>query len=133
MAMISRTALLAIAVVISSGCGQAGAGSPSPNPPPGVGQSTTAAPAPNSCGETAGKVKQHARQSEIESVTMQGQCTLVSIRTTLGDGESSTAQKICDSAAEVAYSGDTNSISVLGRSGKELSVGIAGATCLAQP
>ncbi|MGI5288935.1 hypothetical protein ACQEVF_37060 [Nonomuraea polychroma] len=133
MAMISRNALVAIALVVSSGCGQAGAGPRSPSPPPGDGQSATSAPAQDSCGETADKVKQRVQQPEIESVTMQGQCTLVSIKTTLGDGESSTAQKICDSAAEVAYSGDTNSISVQGRSGKELSVGIAGAKCLAQP
>jgi hypothetical protein len=132
MAMISRIALLAIALVVSSGCGQAGAGPPSPSPP-GDGQSATAAPAQESCGEAADKVKQHAQQPEIRSVTMQGQCTLVSIETTLSDEESSTAQKICDSAAEVAYSGDTNSISVQGRSGKELSVGVAGAKCLAQP
>ncbi|GAA2354027.1 hypothetical protein GCM10010404_02320 [Nonomuraea africana] len=133
MERVSRNALLAIALVISSGCGQAGSGLPSQSPPPGDGQSATAAPAQESCGETADKVTQHARQPEIRSVTMQGQCTLVSIETTLGDGESSTAKKICDSAAEVAYSGDTNSISVQGRSGKELSVGIAGAKCLAQP
>ncbi|MGP3963352.1 hypothetical protein ACTWPT_45960 [Nonomuraea sp. 3N208] len=133
MARISRNALLAIALVISSGCGQTVAGPPSPSPPPGDGQSVTSAPARDSCGETADKVKQHAQQPDIRSVTMQGQCTLVSIETTLGDSESSTAKEICDSAAEVAYTGDTNSISVQGRSGKELSVGIAGATCLAQP
>jgi hypothetical protein len=133
MARISRNALLAIALLISSGCGQTGAGPPSTSPPPGDGQSATSAPAHDPCGETADKVKQHAQQPEIRSVTMQGQCTLVSIETTLGDGESNTARKICDSAAEVAYSGDTNSISVQGRSGKELSVGIAGAKCLAQP
>ncbi|WP_327588495.1 hypothetical protein OHA25_16760 [Nonomuraea sp. NBC_00507] len=131
--MISRTALLAIALLISSGCGQAGAGPSSPSPPPGDGQSATSAPAQDSCGDTADKVKQHAQQPDIRSVTMQGQCTLVSIETTLGDEESNTAKKICDAAAEVAYSGDTNSISVQSRSGKELSVGIAGATCLAQP
>ncbi|TMR87811.1 hypothetical protein [Nonomuraea basaltis] len=131
--MISRSALLAIALVICSGCGQPGAGPPAQSPPPGDGQSATAAPAQEACGQTAGKVKQHAQQPEIRSVTMQGQCTLVSIETTLGDDESGTAQKICDSAAEVAYTGDTNSISVQGRSGKELSVGIAGAKCLAHP
>ncbi|MFC4122810.1 hypothetical protein [Nonomuraea zeae] len=133
MATISRNALLAIVLVISAGCGQAGSGSPAQSPPPGDGQSTAAAPAEGSCGETADKVEQHVRQPGIRSVTMLGQCTLVSIETTLGDDESSSAQKICDAAAEVAYSGDTSSISVHGRSGKELSVGIADAKCLAQP
>lgn len=133
MAKTSRYALLTIAVVIVSGCGQAGGDPSSQGPPPGDGQSATSAPAQESCGDTADKVKQHVRQPAIESVTLQGQCTLVSIETTLGDDESSTAKKICDSAAEVAYSGSTNSISVQGGSGKELSVGIADAKCLAQP
>lgn len=132
MAMISRNALLTIALVIISGCGQTGAGPLSPSPS-GDDQSVTTAPAQESCAETADKVKQYVQQPAIRSVTMQGQCTLVSIETSLGDDESSTAQKICDSAAEVAYSGDTNSISVQAGSGKELSVGIAGAKCLAQP
>lgn len=123
MAPTSRNALLAIALVLSSGCGA----------PSGDARSATAAPAPDSCGKTADTVKQHVQQPEIRSVTMQGQCTLVSIKTTLGDGDSGTAKEICDSAAEVAYSGDTNSITVQGRSGKELSVGITGAHCLSQP
>ncbi|WP_336217001.1 hypothetical protein [Nonomuraea sp. LPB2021202275-12-8] len=133
MATTSRSALLAIALVILSGCGQAGAGPLSQSPPSGDGRTATAAPPGESCGGTADKVKQHVRQPEIRSVTVVGQCTSVSIETTLGDGDGSTAQKICDSAAEVAYSGDTNSISVRSTSGRELSMGIAGATCLAQP
>ncbi|MEV7966917.1 hypothetical protein AB0O34_13170 [Sphaerisporangium sp. NPDC088356] len=94
---------------------------------------TAAAPAEASCGETADKVKQRVRRPEIRSVAVEGQCTSVSIKTALDDGESGKAKQICDAAAEVAYSEDTNAIRVLGRSGKELSVGIANAPCLAQP
>jgi hypothetical protein len=37
---------------------------------------------------------------------------------------------ICEAAAKVSYQGDINSIRVTGKSGDELSQGIAGATCL---
>ncbi len=130
---IARSALLAVALVVLAGCGQAGAGSPSQGSSAGSGQRPASSPPAQPCGETADTVERHTRQPAIRSITMQGQCTLVSIETTLSDGESSTALKICESAAEVAYSGDTNSISVRGGSGKELAVGIADARCLAEP
>ncbi|WP_326643298.1 hypothetical protein OG884_06925 [Streptosporangium sp. NBC_01755] len=124
--------LVAAAALLLSGCGGGEDDAPVADSPSGNAQ-TTAPPAEASCGEVADKVEQHVRQERVRSVTVAGQCTSVSIETSLTDDESATAKEICDAAAEVAYFGDTNSIRVLGASGKELSVGISDAPCLEQP
>ncbi|MGW0810647.1 hypothetical protein [Nonomuraea sp. NPDC002799] len=122
--------LAAAALLVLSGCGQDGSGPPPQSLSSQDGQSTAGQ---DPCGANAENVKKKVGQAQIRSVTIAGQCTSLTIETSLGDEESDAAKKICDSAAEVAYSGDTNSIRVLGASGKELSVGIAAAPCLAQP
>ena len=82
------------------------------------------------CGDAADQVRDHVRNDRIRSVTVVGQCTLVLIETALGDEDQAGAKQICESAAEVAYTGDINGIAVKSSTGAELSQGIAGATCL---
>jgi len=123
-------ALFAAALLVLSGCGQDASGAPPQSLSSPAGQS---AAGQDPCGGSVEAVKKKVRQAQIRSVSMSGQCTSLSIDTSLGDEESEAAKKICDSAAEVAYSGDTSAIRVLGASGKELSVGIIDAPCLAQP
>jgi hypothetical protein len=123
-------ALSVSALLVLAGCGQDGSAAPPQSLSSQDGQS---AAGQDPCGGNAEKVKEKVRQAQVRSVTIEGQCTSVSIETVLADEESAAAKKICDAAAEVAYSGDTNAIRVLGASGKELSVGISGAPCLAQP
>ena len=67
---------------------------------------------------------------EVDKVVVEGQCTSAVVRTTLGDQASETARQLCDTAAEVAYVGDINAVTVLGSSGRELAIGIAGMKCL---
>ncbi|MEV0592981.1 hypothetical protein [Nonomuraea cavernae] len=122
--------LLAAALLVLTGCGQDGSGVPPQSLSSSDDQSVAGQ---DPCGGSVEKVKKKVRQAQIRSVTVEGQCTSLSIETSLGDEESGAAKKICDSAAEVAYSGDTSAIRVLGASGKELSVGIVDAPCLAQP
>ncbi|MBV1855567.1 hypothetical protein [Catellatospora tritici] len=75
-------------------------------------------------------MKDHLKSAEVRSVVVQGQCTSVVVATTLGDNDAAAAQRLCDAAAEVAYSGDVNSVSVLAESGMELAIGVSGAKCL---
>jgi hypothetical protein len=69
----------------------------------------------------------------VKTVSAIGQCSTLSITTTLTDDQTDLAKALCESAAEVAYTGDTNSIKVLGASGKEMALGLSKARCLAQP
>jgi hypothetical protein len=89
------------------------------------------APAHENCGTAAGTIRNHLKASEIESVVVQGQCTSAVIRTSLGDDAYETGRQLCESAAEVAYTGDINSVSVVSKSGHELAIGISGMKCLA--
>jgi hypothetical protein len=82
------------------------------------------------CGTAADTVKNHVQSTRIESVTVIGQCTLVVIDTSLDDEDEATAKEICESAAEVAYTGDINAVSVKSGSGAEIAQGISGARCL---
>ncbi|MEV6868714.1 hypothetical protein AB0M44_48050 [Streptosporangium subroseum] len=88
-------------------------------------------PAEDLCGDTAEKVKQSVTQPEVKKVSVTTGCSSVLVETALADDKSAAAQEICEAAAEVAYSADTNSVRVIGASGKELAVGISGAKCLA--
>jgi hypothetical protein len=81
------------------------------------------------CGNVADAVKDHVQSDKIQSVTVVGQCTLIVIETSLDD-EGEAAKQICESAAEVAYTGDINGIAVKSSTGAELSQGITGAKCL---
>ena len=53
------------------------------------------------------------------------------ITTTRGDDASADALRLCESAAEVAYTGDVNAVTVLAASRAELAIGISGAKCMA--
>jgi hypothetical protein len=99
--------------------------------PPTGSQTTAPAAAPDDCGGAGAKVTGHLGRAEVTRVEVIGQCTTISIETTLADDSYATGKQICDSAAEVAYTGDINSIRVRSKSGKEISAGIAGARCLA--
>lgn len=136
--MIPRNVLIAGTTLLAlCGCGTGSGDSSAPGAQPAGSSAPVTAAGPTNesslCGGTADKVKQHVSRPEIRTVAMVGQCTTVSITTTLADGDSGVAKQLCDSAAEVAYSADTNSIRVLGASKKELAVGIAKAKCLAEP
>jgi hypothetical protein len=93
----------------------------------------TEKPTENLCGDTAQKVKDQVARSEVKKVSVTTGCSSVMIETALTDDKSSVAQEICEAAAEVAYSPDTNSVRVIGASSKELAVGISGAKCRAEP
>lgn len=85
----------------------------------------------DACGTAAETIKQHLQPSKVDSVKVQGQCTSVVIQTALDDEATETARQLCETAAEVAYTGDINSVAVLGKSGRELAIGIVGMKCLA--
>jgi hypothetical protein len=82
------------------------------------------------CGSAADTVRKHVESDKIQSVAVVGQCTLVVIETSLDDEDGATARQICESAAEVAYTGDINAIAVKSDGGAELSQGITGMRCL---
>jgi hypothetical protein len=78
-------------------------------------------------------VKAHVNRPEVTDVTLIGGCGYIAIATTLADTEGAIAQQICDSAAEVAYTGKIYSVSVTGKSNHELSIGMKGASCIGHP
>jgi hypothetical protein len=124
-ALVTSVAALGIASLV--GC--SGADSPSTPPAPGaVATSRTATGDP--CGAVADTVSRHLRSDQVRAVTVEGQCTTVVVATTLGDGDADPARRLCDSAGEVAYSGDVNSVRVLSGTGGELANGITGMKCL---
>jgi hypothetical protein len=134
--ILKRSLIVLAAIVITlSGCGDGGGGTSTPTAAAG-GQgasagATSVAAAGDACGGTADKVKQHLTSAQVTAVKTNGQCTLVSIETKLADDQTAAAKALCESAAEVAYSADTNAISVHSASGKELAQGIAKAPCIA--
>lgn len=135
---------LAGAMAIAS-CGGGGSTQPpgpgAESPAPATAAATTAASAAattgtgsGDCGEaTAALVKQHLTQPAVVSVTTDGGCHDATIATSLGASDSATGLAICDSAAEVAYTGDISSITVLAADNKELAIGIKGAPCIGEP
>ena len=125
--MIPRQAILALltSAAVLSGC----SASPSASP------STESAPAQNAsaeadCGDAATKVKEYVASKEISKVTVNGQCTNVTIDTNLADDKTADGKEICEAAGKVVYTGDINSVTVRSKSGAELSTGIDGARCL---
>jgi len=126
---LSLVVLLTAATLALAACG-----SEDPAPPAGGGSSAAAptdaaAPAADDCGGIADSLKQIV-DGPIEDIEVVGQCTTVSIDTSLGDDAKAEARSICDTAAKAAYVDDINSIRVLSASGTELSQGIKGAGCL---
>ena len=121
---------LAVAVLALAGCSAAeppAAEPPAPAPP----VVTQPAPAETvaDCGDVAETVRTHL-SDRVEAVTVSGQCTTVEVRTRLSDEDSAAGVELCDAAAEVAYTGDINSVRVLSATGAELANGITGARCL---
>jgi hypothetical protein len=82
------------------------------------------------CGDAATKVKEYVASSKIRNVTVNGQCTNVTIDTELDDDNTADGKQICEAAGKVVYTGDINSVTVRSKSGAELSTGIDGARCL---
>jgi hypothetical protein len=58
---------------------------------------------------------------------------LLNIATSLANDAISTALDICDAATAVAYVGKVQGVSVVGATGKELSVGVKGTQCIGEP
>ena len=136
-----RVAAMALAVagaVAIAGCGGSGTQSPSANtatPAPAAATATAATGAGSGdCGEaTAALINKHLARADVVSVTTEGGCHDALIVTTLQASDSKTGLAICDSAAEVAYTGDISSITVLAANDKELAIGIKGAPCIGEP
>jgi hypothetical protein len=127
-------ALVTAAIAASgalSGCSGSGA-TPSPNP-------TTTAPAGtktavgSACADVIGAVKDKVTDAHVQSIEATGACTIVTLHTDLADSDLTTAVQICDSAATVAYIGDTASVAIDGQSGKELATGVKGNPCIGEP
>lgn len=137
----SRAAGLVLAVVAAmavASCGGSGAtqapAASTASPAPATEAATTTGAGSGDCGEaTAALVKQHLAQPAVVSVTTEGGCHDATITTSLGASDSATGLAICDSAAEVAYTGDISSITVLAADNKELAIGIKGAPCIGEP
>lgn len=139
-AVLSRAAVVALAVVGALAIAGCGGGSSTQTP-----SSSPASPAPaastaasgtgsGSCGEaTAALVKQHLARPDVVSVTTEGGCHDATIVTSLDPSDSATGLAICDSAAEVAYTGDLSSVTVLAANNKELAIGIKGQPCIGEP
>lgn len=125
--MKSRHAILALVIsaAMLSGCSATDTATP-----PAETATDQKAAAPADCGDAATKVKEFVASSEIRSVTVNGQCTNVTIDTELDDDNTADGKQICEAAGKVVYTGDINSVTVLSKSGAELSIGIDGARCL---
>jgi hypothetical protein len=68
-------------------------------------------------------------------VTLDGACGQISIATglpagVLGSPSAATGIKICDAAAQVAYQGKVNSVTVVSTDGHELAIGLKKADCI---
>lgn len=128
----TRRSLLAATTLcgalLLTGCG--GGDEDTPTTPPAGASTQASGPAEAPCGEVADTVKKHLNSPDVTSVTVVGQCTLVVVETTLGDGDTAVARRLCDRAGEVAYTGDVNAVAVKSRADTELSNGITGMKCL---
>lgn len=126
---VRRVSRIALVIVVASVAGCADADRPPAATPSGADR-----PAPSTgadaCGGAADRIGREVRQFPVEAVTVEGQCTTVVIATALPDTDTATAARLCDAASAVAYSGDVNSVRVLGSSGTELANGITGMKCL---
>jgi hypothetical protein len=125
---LALTALLLGAAMALPGCS---ATEPAPSGATAGTEAATATPSePAGCGDVADVVKEHLGSPDVASVGVNGQCTNVDILTTLADDDTAGGRRLCESAGEVAYTGDINSVTVKSTAGAELSVGIPGMKCL---
>lgn len=122
-----KTLSLLLVLLLTAACSPSATAPAAPNGADGIAPLMSEG---TECGSAADTVRQHVQSTEIEAVTVVGQCTLVVIDTSLDDEDEATAKKICESAAEVAYVDDINAVSVKSGTGAELSQGISGAKCL---
>jgi hypothetical protein len=113
---------LIISAAALPGCSPAGTALPSTEP---AASATT-----ETCGDAAATVQEHLNSTDVTTVTVDGQCTNITIDTALSDEDTAGGKLLCERAGEVAYTGDVNSVTVRSTSKAELSVGIPGATCL---
>jgi hypothetical protein len=129
--LISRKRTTAALILIAGlallpGCSGADTPPAASAPEPATATTTAA----DDCGDAATTVRDHLKSSDVRTVTVNGQCTNVTIETELDDDNNADGKLLCESAAEVAYIGDINSVTVVSKSGAELSVGIPGMKCL---
>jgi hypothetical protein len=124
----SRQVILALltSAAVLSGCSTTDTATPPAETAPTDQNAAAAA----DCGDAATKVKEYVASSKIREVTVTGQCTTVTIDTELDDDNTADGRQICEAAGKVVYTGDINSVTVLSKSGAELSTGIDGARCL---
>jgi hypothetical protein len=115
-----------VAALALAGCSSSATGPSAAAPPAGPATTATA----GDCGGTAGAVRDHLGSADVVRVTVDGQCTDVVIDTGLADDDTTGGRHLCETAGEVAYTGDINSVTVRARSGAELSVGIVNMKCL---
>jgi hypothetical protein len=125
----------ALTVIVLTAAGCSAAEPPAPPSPvvvaePGTAETAATAEAAADCGDVAETVRAHLSADRVDTVTVIGQCTTVEVATRLSDEDSEAGVELCDAAAEVAYTGDINSVRVLSATGAELANGIPGAPCL---
>ncbi|GAA2397980.1 hypothetical protein Cme02nite_06460 [Catellatospora methionotrophica] len=127
----SRTTTLLTSTILCLVLGLTACGDEADPAPPATAGTSAAGEPTDSCGGAADRVKDHLDSAKVGSVVVNGQCTSVVITTTLGDDAGADAVQLCESAAQVAYTGDVNAVTVLAASTRELAIGIAGAKCMA--
>ena len=120
----------AILVLFTGAVVLAGCSAPDPAAPPADTATDRNTAVAADCGDAATKVKEYVASSKIRKIAVNGQCTNVTIETELDNDDTAEGRQICEAAGKVAYTGDINSITVLSKSGTELSTGIDGARCL---
>jgi hypothetical protein len=124
--MTLRRHLALLTMVISAtaipGCSSSDTASPPAAPTPSATTET--------CGDAAATVQKHLNSTDVDTITVNGQCTNITIDTTLSDEDTAGGRLLCERAGEVAYTGDINSVTVRSAAKAELSTGIPGAACL---
>jgi hypothetical protein len=115
----------------ASGSGSAtGSAAGSATAGPGTGTGT------DECGGAAAAVQAAVgTMTGVTGVTVIGQCTTVSVATTLSPGAAgaAAAKQVCEKAGPPAYQAGVGSVSVVTADNTELAVGIKGAPCLSEP
>lgn len=105
---------------------------------PAATSASTAAPATadagtGGCATDTTAVRAHIGGTAVTSITVIGGCHQLSIETSLDTTDVKGGLAICDKAAEVAYTGGINAITVDAANGRELATGLDQLTCLGEP